>query len=56
MYQFGIGFKSTVQAKEDIEKEKERKTIVEFIIDETLIKVGNQYAWLCMGCYYRTSK
>jgi hypothetical protein len=29
MYQFGIGFKSTVQAKEDIEKEKERKTIVE---------------------------
>jgi hypothetical protein len=25
MYQFGIGFKSKVQAKEDIEKEKERQ-------------------------------
>jgi putative transposase len=25
---------------------KERKTIAEFIVDETLIKVGNQYAWL----------
>jgi hypothetical protein len=55
MYQFGIGFKSTVQAKEDIEK---RKIIAEFIVvDETLIKVvSNQYAWLCMGWYYRTSK
>jgi len=25
MYQFGIGLKSKVQAKEDIEKEKERQ-------------------------------
>lgn len=41
-----------VQAKEDIERKRERKTIAEFIVvDETLIKVGNQYAWLCMGCY-----
>jgi hypothetical protein len=42
-----------VQANEDIERKRERKTIAEFIvIDETLIKVvGNQCAWLCMGCY-----
>ena len=25
---------------------KKRKTIAEFIVDETLLKVGNQYAWL----------
>jgi hypothetical protein len=28
MYQFGIGFKSTVQAKEDIEKEKDNSRII----------------------------
>ena len=44
MYLLGIGFKST-QAKEDTPKEKESKK--EFIIDETLLKVGSsQYAWL----------
>lgn len=25
---------------------KKRKIIAEFIVDETLLKVGNQYAWL----------
>ena len=42
-----------VQANEDIERKREGKTIAEFIVvDEILIKVvGNQYAWLCMGCY-----
>jgi hypothetical protein len=41
-----------VRANEDIERKRERKTIAEFIVvDETLVKVGNQYAWLCMGCY-----
>jgi putative transposase len=25
---------------------KKRKAIAEFIVDETLLKVGNQYAWL----------
>ena len=49
MYQFGIGYNKRSKVKEHIEKE--RKTIAEFIVGETLIKVGNQYAWLCMGCY-----
>jgi putative transposase len=40
MYQFGIGFKRPKRIL------KKRKIIAEFIVDETLFKVGNQYAWL----------
>jgi transposase-like protein len=44
MYQFGIGFKSKYRPKRILKK---RKTIAaEFIVDETLLKVGNHYAWL----------
>jgi transposase-like protein len=31
-----------------------RKKIEEFIIDETLIKIGSELIDMALGCYYRT--
>ncbi len=43
MSPYGIGFKSTNQRR--YLKIKEKK-ILEYIIDETLIKVGAEFIWL----------
>ncbi len=43
MFPYGIGFKSTNQRR--YLKIKEKK-ILEYIIDETLIKVGAEFIWL----------
>ena len=37
-------------------KGKERKKIEEFIIDETLIKIGSELIDMALGCYYRISE
>ncbi len=42
MFQYGIGFKSTSQRTYIRRKAKSR----EFIIDETLLKVSNQFVWV----------
>jgi hypothetical protein len=43
----GIGFKSNTSQPRRYCKKKKKKKIEEFIVDdETLIKVGNQFAWL----------
>jgi hypothetical protein len=45
MFQYGIGFNATNQRKYYCKGKEERKALQEFIycIDETLLKVGNQY-------------
>jgi putative transposase len=43
MFLFGIGYKSTNPRKKVSTK---RKRIAEFIIDETIIKVGSSFIWL----------
>ncbi|MGD9672579.1 MAG: hypothetical protein AB7U98_03755 [Candidatus Nitrosocosmicus sp.] len=30
---------------------RKRKRISEFIIDETLLKIGSTYMWIWVGCY-----
>ena len=42
MFLFGTGFKSIIPKRIS----SKRKRIAEYIIDETLIKVGSQYIWL----------
>jgi putative transposase len=42
MFPYGIGFRNTSQRKYLLLEKK----IAEFIIDETLIKVGSEYVWL----------
>jgi transposase-like protein len=43
MFQYGIGFSSTTIQKGIFHK---KRRICEFIVDETLIKVGNKLVWL----------
>jgi len=41
MFQYGIGFKNRPQ-----KILTKRKKILEYVVDETLIKVGSGYIWL----------
>jgi putative transposase len=43
MYQSGIGYKQKYRPKKLFER---KKKIKEFIIDETLIKIGSELIWL----------
>ena len=52
MYQSGIGYKQKYKPKKIFERKK--KKIEEFIIDETLIKIGSELIDMALGCYYRT--
>ena len=45
MYPYGNGFKST-DLKESIERENKRKQTTDFIINETIIKIGSDYMWV----------
>lgn len=37
---------STLKANKAMEEEKKRRKVSEFIVDETLIKVGRELVWL----------
>lgn len=37
---------STLKANKAMEEEKKRREVSEFIVDETLIKVGRELVWL----------
>ena len=43
MYQSGIGYKQKYKPKKIFER---KKRIQEFIIDETLIKIGSELIWI----------
>ena len=49
--QSGIGYKQKYKPKKIFER---KKKIEEFIIDETLIKIGSELIDMALGCYYRT--
>ena len=53
IYQSGIGYKS-INPKRYLKGK--RKKIKEFIIDETLIKIGSELIDMALGCYYRISE
>ncbi len=42
MYRFGIGFRNT----HPIKISSKRKRISEYVVDETMLKVGSEYIWL----------
>ena len=48
MYQSGIGYKQKYKPKKIFER---KKKIEEFIIDETLIKIGSELIDMALGCY-----
>ena len=45
MFQYGIGFNAKSQQSYGRREEK-RREVSEFIVDETLIKVGRELVWL----------
>ena len=49
MYQSGIGYKQKYKPKKIFER---KKKIEEFIIDETLIKIGSELIDMALGCYW----
>ena len=49
MYQFGTGYRS-ISPKRYLKGK--RKKIEEFIIDETLIKIGSELIDMALGCYW----
>jgi putative transposase len=52
MFLFGIGYKNTKPDKILAKKSK----IMEFIIDETLIKVGSEFIWLCVAIEFESKE
>jgi hypothetical protein len=46
--QSGIGYKQKYKPKKIFER---KKKIEEFIIDETLIKIGSELIDMALGCY-----
>ena len=46
VYRLKLDSKVVQANQEDTAKRKRKRKIQEFIEDETLIKVGNQFAWL----------
>ena len=48
MYQSGIGYKQKYKPKRYLKGK--RKKIEEFIIDETLIKIGSELIDMALGC------
>jgi putative transposase len=53
MYQSGIGYKQEYRPKKIFER---KKKIKEFIIDETLIKIGSELIWLWVATIELGSK
>jgi putative transposase len=53
MYQSGIGYKQKYKPKKIFER---KKKIEEFIIDETLIKIGSELIWLWVATIGLESK
>jgi putative transposase len=52
-YQFGIGFKSTINRKISFRRRKISGCI---IVDETLIKVGSESIWLWVAIESKTKR
>ena len=46
MFLFGTGFNDIISQVNDIYLKRERRYLSEFIIDETLLKVRNEFVWL----------
>jgi transposase-like protein len=49
--QSGTGYNKSINPKRYLKGK--RKKIEEFIIDETLIKIGSELIDMALGCYYR---
>ena len=46
MFPSGIGFKSIILKKYPQKISSKKKKISEYVIDETVIKVGSEYIWV----------